>query len=142
MSDTRLILHVKGTEAQTTELPRQIVRAAISQGQITHSQLIWSPAHNAWKQVRELPDLLPSQRLAPAPRPASGPLPPERIIPETPNNPVARAVATTGVPVAKPRVAPASGKTPKVVAAGGGAMAPKVRVAAAGAPVQLKANVA
>src|SRR5277367_3581287 len=71
----RLILHVKGTQAETTELPKHAVRAAISGGQITHSQLIWSTADNAWKQVRELPDLLPSQKLAPAPsRAASVPV--------------------------------------------------------------------
>ena len=64
---SNLILHVKGTENQTTELPKKVVRAAIAQGQLTHSQLIWSTAHNAWKQVRELPELLPSQKLAPAP---------------------------------------------------------------------------
>ncbi len=69
MSDTRLILHIKGTESQTTELPRQEVRAAIAKGELTHSQLIWSAAENAWKQVRELPHLLPSQKLAPAPAP-------------------------------------------------------------------------
>src|ERR1700683_2581321 len=45
MPDTRLILHVKGTEAETTELSRDVVRAAVSQGQLTHSQLIWSPQH-------------------------------------------------------------------------------------------------
>lgn len=76
---SQLILHVKGTEDQTTELPRQVVRAAIAQGQLTHSQLIWSTDHNAWKQVRELPHLLPSQKLAPAPTPrpraATGALP-------------------------------------------------------------------
>jgi len=43
MPDTHLILHVKGTEAETTELPKEAVRAAISQGKLTHSQLIWSP---------------------------------------------------------------------------------------------------
>ncbi len=75
MSDTLLILHVKGTQQDTTSLPKEAVRAAISQGQITHSQLIWSPTQNAWKQVRELPHLLPSQELAPAPlpRPANQP---------------------------------------------------------------------
>jgi len=76
-SNTSLILHVKGTEQETTTLPKQAVRAAISQGQITHSQLIWSPPDNAWKQVREMPHLLPSQKLAPAPVPrvATGPIP-------------------------------------------------------------------
>jgi hypothetical protein len=32
MSNTHLILHVKGTEQETTTLPKQVVRAAISQG--------------------------------------------------------------------------------------------------------------
>lgn len=72
MSNTQLILHIKGTEQDTTTLPKQVVRAAILQGQITHSQLIWSPEDNAWKQVRELPHLLPSQKLAPAPEPRLG----------------------------------------------------------------------
>src|SRR5271154_2647249 len=63
----RLILHVKGTEAETRELPKPAVRAAIAEGKITHSQLIWSPAQNTWKQVKEMPELLPSQKLAPAP---------------------------------------------------------------------------
>ena len=96
MPDTRLILHVKGTEAETTELSREVVRAAVSQGQLTHSQLIWSPQHNAWKQVRELPDLLPSQKLASAPpRVAVVPAPRavDAVIPESPSSPVARVVA-------------------------------------------------
>jgi hypothetical protein len=77
MSDTDLILHIKGTEKETTILPRRAVRAAISQGRLSHSQLIWSPNDNTWKQVRELPDLWPSQKLAPAPAPRvhSGTLP-------------------------------------------------------------------
>jgi len=59
MPDTRLILHVKGTEAETAELPREAVRAAISDGRITHSQLIWIPSEYTWKPVKELPELLP-----------------------------------------------------------------------------------
>src|ERR1700728_2969479 len=66
MADTQLILHVKGTE-QTTSLPKPAVRAGIKEGQIKYSQLIWSPIHNAWKQVREMPHLWPSQKIAPAP---------------------------------------------------------------------------
>jgi hypothetical protein len=126
MPDTRLILHVKGTEAETTELPKQMVRAAISQGQITHSQLIWSPSHNAWKQVREMPDLLPSQKLAPAPRPATSPKPLPKIILDTPNNPVARAAQAQGASPT-PRIATASGSTPKVRAAGSPAVAAKAK---------------
>jgi hypothetical protein len=63
MPDTRLILHVKGTAAETAELSRKAVKDAISQGKITHSQLIWRPEENAWKQVRELPELLPAEHL-------------------------------------------------------------------------------
>jgi hypothetical protein len=75
MSDTRLILHIKGTENQTAEIPRYIVRAGIAQGQISQSQLIWSNADNAWKQVRELPGLLPSQKILPAPSVRGGTVP-------------------------------------------------------------------
>ena len=129
MSDTRLILHVKGTESQTTELPRQVVRAAISQGQITHSQLIWCPTDSAWKQVREMPDLLPSQRMAPVPPRGAIPFR-NAVTPDSPNNPVARAAESAGVPVAKPRIAGGTGPTPKVVA----------KVVATGAPKAVAAG--
>ncbi len=110
MPDTHLILHVKGTEQDTTSLPKQVVRAAISQGQITHSQLIWSPLHNAWKQVRELPQLWPSQKLAPAPklRGSTGDLP-----------------KISAEPAPQPQVAGAPRVAAKAVAAG----APKVKAA-------------
>ena len=138
-----LILHVKGTEAETKELPKRAVRTAISQGEITHSQLIWSPAQNSWKQVRELPDLLPSQKLAPAPKRAvvAQPRVAEAIIPESPGGPVARAAQAAGAPVPRARVAKAAGGTvprvrvaveapPKVSVISTGAT-PQVRVAAA-----------
>jgi hypothetical protein len=63
MPDTRLILHVKGTASETAEMPREAVKEAISQGKISQSQLIWSPIENTWKQVKELPELLPSDRM-------------------------------------------------------------------------------
>ena len=115
----KLILHVKGTEAETRYLPRPVVRAGISRGEITHSQLIWRPDENAWKAVRELPDLLPSQRLAPAPvavkvRVAPAPEPAEEIIPESPTGPVARVVDAAD---AIPRVKVAVAATPKVAVA-------------------------
>jgi len=134
MSETRLILHVKGTEQETTVLPKQVVRAAISQGQITHSQLIWSTIDNAWRQVRELPHLLPSQKLAPAPvRTPTGALPKVSAAPQATPTP---KVATGSVP----RIATASGNMPKVKAS---AATPRVKSAsstpvvkaAAGAPV-------
>jgi hypothetical protein len=126
----RLILHVKGTEAETTELPKHAVRAAISQGQLTHSQLIWSSADNAWKQVRELPDLLPSQKLAPSPsREAAVPVPRavDAVIPESPTGPVARA-ASAGPP--RVRVASASAGPPRVRVASASAGTPTVRASA------------
>jgi hypothetical protein len=110
---------VKGTKADTVELPKGIVRAAVSEGKLTHSQLIWNPADNAWKQVRELPDLLPSQKLAPAPSPsrAAGAPVPKAVgasHPESPAGPVARAVAASaGTP--RVRVAASAG-TPAVKA--------------------------
>ena len=146
-----LILHVKGTEAETKELPKKAIRAAISQGEITHSQLIWSAADNAWKQVRELPDLLPSQKLAPAPAPsrpapASVPKAVKAVVPESSAGPTARVVGSPSVAAvptatpqprvasasATPRVAVASGETPKPAATSGST--PRVAVASAGAP--------
>jgi hypothetical protein len=69
MSETRLILRMKGTENQTVEIPKYIVQAGIAQGQISHSQLIWSKDHNAWKQVRDMPGLMPGTQPAKVPRP-------------------------------------------------------------------------
>ena len=137
-----LILHVKGTQAETRELPKQAVRAAISQGQLTHSQLIWSSTENTWKQVRELPDLLPSQKLAPAPsrvERVSVPKAVDNVILESPTGPVARAVATPQVRVAaaappRVRVATATASIPQVrVAAVAATGPPRVRVAAVAA---------
>src|SRR5579863_5103316 len=105
--DTKLILHVKGTENETATLPKQVVRAAISQGQLTHSQLIWSPPDNAWKQVREMPHLLPSQKLAPAPEPraAAKPVPKVVAVPKPQTGPVPRvAVGVASVAPRKPSV--------------------------------------
>jgi hypothetical protein len=127
MPDTQLILHVKGTESETTELPKHVVRAAISQGKFTDSQLIWSPADNVWKQAREFPDLLPSQELAPVPpRPTviSAPQAVDEIIPDSPVNPIARAVAGT------PQVRASTG-IPQVRVAAISAGTQPVRVAAA-----------
>jgi hypothetical protein len=137
----RLILHVKGTESETRELPKHAIRVAISQGQITHSQLIWRPEENAWKQVRDLPDLFPSQQVAPTPvRAASPPTvdASEAIIPESPSSPVARVVAAAAqvpqVRVATPQPRVAVGASPDVpqvrVAVATPAIVPQVRAAA------------
>ena len=138
-----LILHVKGTEAETRELPKQAVQAALSQGQITHSQLIWNPADQAWKQVRELPELLPSQKLAPAPsRETAHPLPMavDTIIPESPSGPVARAMGpiprarVASAVQAPPKVRVASASTPRARVASAVAAPPKVSVPTVGSP--------
>ena len=108
-----LILHVKGTESETQELSMQEVRAAVSEGKLTHSQLIWSPKANAWKQVREMPGLLPSQKLAPAPVPA------RKVAVAVSTTPVARAlnaIVPGSADTPKPRVAVASAKAPTVKA--------------------------
>jgi hypothetical protein len=143
-----LILHVKGTEADTRQVPKRELRSAIAQGEITHSQLIWSASENAWKQVREMPELLPSQKLAPVPPRA--PIPAPSVATTAPQNtavpvpaahstkPQIRApVALTGSP--KPRIAGQEGAAsqPKVAAAGtpkvAGA-APRVAASAGSAP--------
>jgi len=115
--DTRLILHLKET-GENTELPKQEVRAAISKGQIRRSQLIWSPIHNTWKQVRELPHLWPSQKLAPPParRVGTSPLPMVRVVEESQTQ--------TG---SVPRIAKATGSIPRV-AAGTSEGTPAVKV--------------
>ena len=121
----RLILHVKGTEAETKELPKQAVRAAISQGQISHSQLIWSSSDSAWKQVRELPELLPSQKLAPAP--AREPVVPAPKVAEAiRQEPAAVAVARVAATVPHVRVAEAAANVPPAATP---ASTPQVRVA-------------
>jgi hypothetical protein len=135
-----LILHVKGTEAETKELPKRAVRTAISQGEITHSQLIWSPAQNSWKQVRELPDLLPSQKLAPAPKRAAVVAQPkvaEAMVPDSPGGPVARAAQAAGASIPRARVAKVAGGTvPRVRVAV--EAPPKVSVISAGATPQVR----
>ena len=122
-----LILHVKGTEAEFRQLPRQDVRVAISQGQLSHSQLIWSPEDNAWKQVRELPELLPSQKLAPAPTKIM-PRVADEVITESPASPVARAAgAATAQPQVRTPVAFAGSSTPTISSSPAGV--PQARVA-------------
>jgi hypothetical protein len=125
-----LILHVKGTEAQTSELPRLAVRTGIQKGEITHSQLIWSAPDNAWKQVRELPDLLPTQEVAPAPKRATQTGPPPKIMPG--GMPAATAVPASGASPAMATGAPSASGSPPAVA-GGSAPRPNVQTAARGA---------
>ncbi len=134
----QFILHVKGTESETTQLPKKAIRTALSKGELSHSQLIWSSADNSWKQVRELPELLPSQKLAPAPRVASVPRAEpihasgnaEAIIPESPTGPVDRATASAGTP----HVRVASEGIPHVRVAVTPAGMPQARVASPETP--------
>jgi hypothetical protein len=128
MPGESLTLHVKGTTADTTEMPRTAIRTAIKEGKITHSQLIWSNTENQWKQVRELPDLLPSQKLAPPPqrRPQAGVA--DTIEPDSPRSPVAR-VASGATPVAVPKVRPAVAAPPRVTIASAATAAPQPKIA-------------
>lgn len=144
-----LVLHVKGTESQTTELPKKAIRTAISKGQITHSQLIWSAAENRWKQVREMPELLPSQKLAPAPvrRQPTEPAVPEQtappvglVIPPKPK-PRPAVVGPPRVKIAVPAESAPAGRVPTVnlplikTGAEGSGVVPKVKAAHTGEPV-------
>jgi len=106
MSENDLILHVKGTAEETTVLPKQEVRAAIAEGKLSRSQLIWSVPHNAWKQVRELPHLWPSQKLAPAPTPrvATGALPRVAATPRIADGSSSAGTKPKVVASAQPRV--------------------------------------
>jgi hypothetical protein len=123
-----LILHVKGTTADTKEMPKKAIRTAIKEGQITHSQLIWSADEHQWKQVRELPELLPSQKLAPAPaRRAQVPVLDSS---ETEAPQVAVARVPTATPSATPRARPAVQGPPRVTIAGSSASgSPQPRIA-------------
>jgi len=146
-----LVLHVKGTTSETKEMPKKAIRTAIKEGKITHSQLIWSSSEHQWKQVRELPELLPSQKLAPAPQQrAQAPMLDGHIQPDFPQGPVARAAAAAmpgAVPQARPAVvapprvtmAPAAGATPKIAqpaVAKAVGPSPAVSAAAQAVPVQ------
>ena len=120
-----LVLHVKGTTADTKEMPKKAIRTAIKEGKITHSQLIWSSSEHQWKQVRELPELLPSQKLAPAPqRRAQAPML-DNFEPDFPQGPVARA-ASAATPVAVPKARPAVVAPPRVTIASAASAAPKI----------------
>jgi hypothetical protein len=110
--DEILYVHVTGTD-QSQPLPRAEVLAAIAQGSITQSQLIWSPADSAWKPVREIPDLQPQPpRTIPVARPAI-PVAAARERPKTSSVKISQVVARaapaqTSIP--SPRVVTAAEK--------------------------------
>jgi hypothetical protein len=61
-----LILAIPGTQ-ETKEIPREEVIEAIRKGEIPQDNWVWSPSHNDWKQVSELPELnLPATPSTPA----------------------------------------------------------------------------
>lgn len=124
-----LILHVKGTTSDTSEMPKKAIRTAIKEGKITHSQLIWSPGEHQWKQVRELPELLPSQKLAPAPV-KRAPVPMLDATEATPAQvPVARAAVATATPAATPKARPSVVAPPRVTIGSTATAAPQPQVA-------------
>ena len=55
-ASSTLILSIPGTQ-ETQELSRTAVLAAIGRGEIGPNHWVWSPAHNDWKQVAEIPEL-------------------------------------------------------------------------------------
>jgi hypothetical protein len=50
------ILAVPGTQ-ETKELPRQAVLEGIQRGEILPDNWVWSPTHNDWKPLAEIPEL-------------------------------------------------------------------------------------
>lgn len=128
MSDsnpTTLLLAVPGPE-QYAAVPKSVVRNAIKQGQIRQSQLIWSPVHNDWMQVRDLPHLSQdTQQLQPAPvqtQPVTEPTQTERL-PEPPrtqslptpnpaNRPILNTIKAPSAPLPKPKAKAATNPTP------------------------------
>jgi hypothetical protein len=133
-----LILHVKGSESETKEMPKKAIRTEIKEGRITHSQLIWSAAENQWKQVRDLPELLPSQKLAPAPPRKATPML-ENIVPDSPQGPVAPAAPQAKAQQAT-AVRTAQAATPSAAVRAAVAAGPKAAVGAK--PVMARGNVA
>jgi hypothetical protein len=134
MPGESLILHVKGTEAETTEMPKQAIRTAISQGKITHSQLIWNTTENQWKQVRDLPELLPIQKLAPAPE-RKVPVPTLESVSTTPPQVhVPRVAAVAVAASATPRARPSVQSPPKVTISPSATATPRPKVSQATAP--------
>ena len=128
MPGESLILHVKGSAAETKEMPKKAIRTAIKEGKITHSQLIWSAGEHQWKQVRELPELLPSQKLAPAPaRRAQVPVL-DNMEPDSPQSPVARAVAKPAA-MPTPKARPAVVGPPRVTIASAATASPQPKIA-------------
>jgi len=92
MSEPHLILHVKGTAEETTTLPEQAVKAAIAEGKLTRSQLIWSAPDHAWKQAHELPHLWPTPTPRPVPVPVAQPAPKVQAQPQAAVQPQVAAV--------------------------------------------------
>jgi hypothetical protein len=56
IASPNFILSIPGTQ-DTQELPRGLVLEAIRRGEIGHDHWVWSPSHNDWKQVSEIPEL-------------------------------------------------------------------------------------
>ncbi len=56
MESPTFIIAIPGTQ-DTQELPRGLVLEAIRRGEIGHDHWVWSPSHNDWKQVAEMPEL-------------------------------------------------------------------------------------
>jgi hypothetical protein len=73
-----LIIAIPGGN-ETQELPISAAREAIARGEIAPNQWVWSPEHNDWKQVSELPELQPpfenDEQPAPVPMPVPVPTP-------------------------------------------------------------------
>ena len=103
---TTFILAIPGTQ-ETQELPREAVLEAIARGEILPDNWVWSPAHNDWKPVAEIPEL----QVAPEAAPEIAP----EVLPETPPEvapPVTPSFMNGAVPAAMSAHFPPAGKQP------------------------------
>ncbi len=95
------ILAVPGTQ-ETQELPRQAILEAVSRGELHPNHWVWSPAHNDWKPLAEIPELQPAAEVAAPVEPTAVNTP----VPVVTSAPTPQVAQKAAVPV-RPAVAAA-----------------------------------
>jgi len=111
-----LIIAIPGTQ-ETKEMSREDILAAIGRGEILPDNWVWSPSHNDWKMVSEIPELQPAPAPAPTPSFMNGAVPTAAMSAHFPpaagKTPAASQPATAVVRQASPVVQPkVQGRTP------------------------------
>jgi hypothetical protein len=125
-----LILAVPGTQ-ETKEISRAEAIEAIRKGEIPQDNWVWSPSHNDWKQVAELPELnppaAPPSTLMPDPPPRAGTLMDSKFPGAATTTPKTVTAVKVATPVAQKVVIPRAAVAPVVAAS---APAPSANAAA------------